>query len=66
MWKETDILAMLRGYPDMPAVEKIIKYDRTGVVGIVVDGIERCVTGIDPDELPTGAARQIRRAWIWG
>lgn len=66
MWKETDILAMLRGYPDMPAVEEIIKYDRTGVVGIVVDGVERCVTGIDPDDLPTMAARQIRRAWIWG
>ena len=66
MWTEKDVIAMVRGYPDMPKVEQIFKYGDSGVVGIVVDGTERCVAGIDPEELPTKAANQIIRAWLWG
>ena len=51
MWTEKDVIAMVSGYPDMPKVEQIFKYGDSGVVGIVVDGTERCVTGIDPEEL---------------
>ena len=50
----------------MPKVEQIFKYGDSGVVGIVVDGTESCVTGIDPEELPTKAANQIIKAWLWG
>jgi hypothetical protein len=66
MWREEDVIAAVRADPDMPEVEKIYKYEGTGVVGIVVNGIETCITGIDPENLPTAAARQICRKWIYG
>ena len=60
-WTETAVLAEIRQRPEGYVVEAIEKLPASRAVSVRIGGREYGVTGVDPDEMPTIVAREIRR-----